>query len=367
VHPLLQFILFAGGAFVLMALAASHLKYERMFDLIRTRPHALTPEERLDLVFAAHFKKLSGNGRSIILLLLESVPSAPQPDLEAFARPKFRAGDDLVRLADNRLAVLLEMEARHLAGVVRRLADALPAAGLPGPEAIRIGWGIYPEAGEHAADLLAVASGGLRPISLLTLPGAMPASPAEEETLDPQETRFVDPLTGVLRPEFLISESRKLIKRWRHKDRPVSLLVVSFDSGLIRERMGSAMADAALRTLGRFLTASIRETDLIGRLQNDDFLVIADVGLDQAEALGRRLIERVRIESVRADNSQIRLTLHIGLAGYPEFRGSPGELFEAAVLATAAARRPGAPPCFRYSPALQAAKPSRKSSHGERF
>lgn len=358
---------------MLMAIAVSHLKYERLFDRIRTRPHTLTPDERLELVFLAHIKKLAGSGRSLILLLLETGPVSARPDggsapdLEALSRPWFRAGDDRIRLAENRLAILLEMEPRHLAGLIRRLYAALPSAGLPEPDSIRIGWGVFPEAGSHADGLVAAAAASLQPIGWLASPGAMPVPPAEEETLDPQEARFVDPLTGVLRSEFLVSESRKLINRWLRQNRPVSLLVVSFDIGLIRDRLGTVMADSALKMLGRFLTANVRETDLIGRLQNDDFMILADIGLDQAEALGRRLIERVRIESVRGDASQIRLSLHVGLAGYPAFEGSPGELFEAAVLATAAARRPGAATCVRYTPDLQATKVRRRSSQGEHF
>lgn len=371
-HPLLQFILFAGGAFALMAIAASHLKYERKLDLIRTRPHELTPAERLEMIFSARLKKLSDAGNALVLLLLESGPVAPgsesgPAEFEAFARTRFRARDDLVRLADNRLAVLLEMEPKHLPSVIRRLNGTLPATGPFQADAIRAGWSVFPDAGEHAEALLAAAGVGLRPISLLASPGAMPAAPAAPESPDQQEARFVDPLTGVLRPDFLIPASRKLINRWLRQNRPVSLLIVSFDVGLIRERMGAAMADAALRLLGRFLSAGVRETDLIGRLQNDDFLVIADLGQEQAEALGRRLIERIRIESARADHSQIRLSLHIGVAGYPDFRGTAGELFEAANLAVAATRRPGAPPCVRFTPDLQAAKPRRKPSQGERF
>lgn len=369
-HPFLQFLVFTGGAFALLAIVASYIKHERMLDQIRTQPHTLEPKDRLKLAFSEIIKRRADRGSPLVLLLLDSGPAvegATTPDLNPLFRPWFRAGDIRVPLEKNQLAFLLNMEPRHIPSLILRLHSRLQASGVPELDGLRIGSGTFPRDGDQPETLLSAATRTLRPIGDLVLPGALPSGPATEDAIDPKEARFVDPLTGTLRPEFVIAESRKWINKWLRLNQPVAILVASVDIGLIRDRLGAAVGDLALRTLGRFLTRNVREADLIGRLQNDDFLIILNATPEQTEAVGQRLIERIRIEAVRSDSSNVRLSLHIGLAGYPDFQGTPGELFEAAVTANAVARRTGQKPCVRFTPDLLAVKPSRRHAHREQF
>lgn len=373
-HPFLQFLLFTAGTFALLVVLAGFIKYERLLDQVKKMPDTLTPTERLRLLVARRGGRRGGEKAPFILLLFDAGIRDGEPaeenrpeDLESLFRPLFRSGDELILIHADRLAVLLDTEPQYIQNIASRLVDRLGLSLESSKiDALRMGAASFPPGGLPGGDLLTAAAGTLQPIRVLAQSGgtAVLSGPAAlEPDLAAGEEKYVDPLTGVLRPELVIAEARKLILKWWRLDRPVSLLILGVDIDLIRQRFGQEMGDGALRTLGNFLKKNVRETDWIGRLPTDDFLVILNATPVQAQAAGWRWIEKIRLETHQAVSQTVPLSLLIGCAGYPDFHGTAGALFEAAHTAKDAAQYSSSNQCILYTPALRRKKTAAPPVH----
>ena len=109
---------------------------------------------------------------------------------------------------------------------------------------------------------------------------------------------FQDELTGVYNRRGFLMFAAQQMKVAARNENTVVLVSVDFD-GLkrVNDHFGHANGDRALVELADALRASFRETDVIGRLGGDEFLVLAPetdhVGAEQAlERLAKRLASR---------------------------------------------------------------------------
>ncbi|WP_119419807.1 diguanylate cyclase [Desertibaculum subflavum] len=103
-----------------------------------------------------------------------------------------------------------------------------------------------------------------------------------------QEMARIDPLTGALnRRAFFEDLSVRLAQARRHGDRGL-LLYLDLDSfKAVNDGYGHAAGDAVLRQVAEVLRENVRETDLVGRIGGDEFVVWLDrVGtVDQGERI----------------------------------------------------------------------------------
>lgn len=360
-NPILLIAAVVAGSFAGLAVLASYLKCEMLFLKADKNPDALAPRERFLLRAVRRCGFRPHNRAPFAVLVLDPGPGAEDPAaLEAALRPLLRRGDELIGLDRGRVAALAGTEPRGIQPLAERLLAGLdrPAAGEEGlRRALRIGAAAFPQDATDGESLLEAAESALARTDPLRKPWAQAveeSAPDEEPPPDPESARLIDPLTGLLRPERLGSAARKLISSWRLRSKAVSALVLDIDRlDQINERFGREAGDTALRAVSEILQKGVRESDLIGRLGGDEFLVILDAAPDQAEAAGRRLIETIRREPVRTGGTAVHLSVSVGCAGYPEFRGSIAELLQAAEWAMFSARESGHNLCVRFHPALR--------------
>lgn len=155
-----------------------------------------------------------------------------------------------------------------------------------------------------------------------------------------QEMARIDPLTGAMnRRAFFEALSIRLAQARRHGDRGL-LLYLDLDSfKAINDGYGHAAGDAVLRRVAEILRESVRETDLVGRIGGDEFVV----WLDRVSAIeqGAR-IEALReaIASAGRDYPAVaaRFGASIGMVG-TDGAVDPEELIVAADAAMYAAKR----------------------------
>ena len=119
----------------------------------------------------------------------------------------------------------------------------------------------------------------------------------------------IDDLTGVYNHRIMLQQLRVEIGRIkRGSSHTLALLFIDIDDFKhYNDANGHLAGDAVLRSLVDTLTASVRETDVVGRYGGEEFLVIA-AGAD-LEA-GRVLAERVRT----AVEHSCPITVSIGVA-----------------------------------------------------
>jgi len=136
------------------------------------------------------------------------------------------------------------------------------------------------------------------------------------EAGDPAQLRRIDPVTGLSTVAVIAEETRRRVAEWARYNSPLALMVIHIDQyeAIGREHGGTTQA-VILRAVAKFLTAAMREMDMLTRFREPSFAILLP-GADGDHAAG--IAERIRqaIEQFRLKTRQgeVRFTVSIGVA-----------------------------------------------------
>lgn len=160
---------------------------------------------------------------------------------------------------------------------------------------------------------------------------------------DLQEQAIRDPLTGLHNRRYLDETLDRELAMAKREAYHVAFVMIDVDNFKdINDNHGHHAGDCVLKNLGLRLTRQTRASDLVCRLGGDEFmLVLPRVG--SADAL--RLAEQYRAsfqESVAVfDGQEIRATLSLGVALFPDQGATTREVISAADRALYQSKRNG--------------------------
>ncbi len=142
----------------------------------------------------------------------------------------------------------------------------------------------------------------------------------EERLLSASEERAsTDPLTGLLNHGSFNEHLDREIHRAQRAETPLSLLLVDLDHlKAVNDLAGHRAGDRVIRQLADLLRRMSRETDLVCRIGGDEMAVIAPATDPvQAGELAERLVRAARTLHIDGLGEPSRLTVSIGVAGFP--------------------------------------------------
>jgi diguanylate cyclase (GGDEF)-like protein len=144
----------------------------------------------------------------------------------------------------------------------------------------------------------------------------------EELTSREKELVFLathDALTGLPNRTLILDRIEQTLRRARHKQEPVAALFVDLDNfKAINDTLGHGTGDELLCAVAERLEGVIRETDALGRMGGDEFVVVAE-GLSLAagpELIAERLLEAFAEPFVLGEDGEslIHAKASIGIA-----------------------------------------------------
>lgn len=141
---------------------------------------------------------------------------------------------------------------------------------------------------------------------------------AESAHLQAAALSITDELTGAGTRRWVLERLADELARARRYGRVVSVALVDVDGiARINEAVGTDGGDAVLRATAGAVRAQLRTTDAVGRLRDDELLVI----LPETDAVGAQVIsERLRkaVASLQVLHAGITLqaTCSVGVAAY---------------------------------------------------
>jgi diguanylate cyclase (GGDEF)-like protein len=151
-----------------------------------------------------------------------------------------------------------------------------------------------------------------------------------------------DPVTGTYNTAFLTAFLTHALAQGRRRGEPLTLLCAGADwlEG-VREEHGTEIADPALRRMARALTATLRASDVVARLDDSRLIAVLPAAalpdaMRVAESARRAILEAGLTAATPAP-----LTSSIGVATYPDHAADVGRLLAAAREALARARAQG--------------------------
>lgn len=134
-----------------------------------------------------------------------------------------------------------------------------------------------------------------------------------------------------------------------HPDEDCLVLLLDLDNfKQINDLFGHVEGDGLLIETAEKLEYFCRNTDKVGRLGGDEFIIfLRSVKEKDIDGLASRLLERIRREYSRADAS-VEVTVSIGIAHYPRDGKTFAELYHCAGIALYVAKRKGKNQYSRY-------------------
>lgn len=345
-----QTLLVAAGSFVMLTLTMSHFRYQR---LLREAQQALetggaTGDLKMWLVDQI------GRRRVQLLQLQTGVPLA---GLRERVRPCLRSTDLCLMLRPDRLLVVLSnTEAVHVSRVAYRLHEALKTDVACG----RMTVAGLPEPGGYRQKRLTLAE---EIVEALSVPESLPEGwelppPPEPFRVEIQASQegILDPVTQLLHPDRVGSAVQKMLAAHRRREQPVCLVLTRIDEiKSYTETFGDVGRDALLRQAAETWMANCRESDLIGRLDDEHFVVLMSGKSEVILPTVQRVLSVVRQQACLLDNQEIRYTMGAAVVGFPEHAIGPGPLFRNAHATLAEVSTRGRNVALVYDPSLRPA------------
>lgn len=132
-----------------------------------------------------------------------------------------------------------------------------------------------------------------------------------------RESSISDPLTSVYNRRFLLNWLGREIARVKRYGMPLSCLAVALDHlKAINEENGESFGDFVLRHMAKLMTENIRQSDIVGRLREDEFLVfLPGTSKEQATVVARRLRHLATDKGFQRGRQKAQPTLSIGIVG----------------------------------------------------
>jgi len=179
------------------------------------------------------------------------------------------------------------------------------------------------------------------------------------EKTDELEYRALhDPLTDLPNRILVLDRAEQILARGRREDVPVTALFVDIDGfKQINDRFGHQAGDDLLRQVAARLRTVLRDSDTVGRVGGDEFVMLIDsLDLHAApELVAERILDVLRqpIRLPQSSRPPISVTASIGIAtGRP---ASAEELMQDAHLALNKAKAAGKDGYIKFESAMQTA------------
>lgn len=139
----------------------------------------------------------------------------------------------------------------------------------------------------------------------------------EEEN---KQLAVADPLTGALNRSIFLERGEKEFSRSQRYARELSVLVLDMDNfKQINQKYGYKVGDEALKALSDTCKNALRETDLFGRIGDEEFsAVLPETGIKLANEVAERLRLSLSMIAVGNGEKRSRCTASIGVTTMTE-------------------------------------------------
>lgn len=163
-----------------------------------------------------------------------------------------------------------------------------------------------------------------------------------------ERENITDELVGIYNRRYLERFLREEFLRARHYSLPLSVLLLDLDHFKeVNDQLGHPIGDEVLRSLGRMVIKTVRQSDIVARYGGDEFMIIAPgTSLSMAEVLAERLRSSVENQSIPVSNlnltdQNVNVTISIGVVGLNVWLDSTEKLVQAADHALYTAKQSG--------------------------
>ena len=179
----------------------------------------------------------------------------------------------------------------------------------------------------------------------------------EKETA--QRMAITDSLTQLFNRGFFEKKFSQEFEAAQSDNHPLSLVIVDIDLfKKINDTYGHLAGDKILQDLGKILTSSVREEDLVFRFGGEEFIIILHEEKEEAQKVAERIRQKVEDFSRKGNEGPEKFTISLGVASYPEDAQNARELLIKADQALYQAKKQGRNRVVSYQDDFFSSSPS---------
>jgi diguanylate cyclase (GGDEF)-like protein len=170
-----------------------------------------------------------------------------------------------------------------------------------------------------------------------------------------------DGLTGLVNHRTFQSRLDEQLAQARRYGKRAALLLCDIDHfKLVNDTYGHPVGDVVLRGVARTLAREARTTDLTARYGGEEFAILMpETDAAGALVIAERIRERIAAEVFETETGPLRVTLSLGVAGYPDDADGRATLVERADACLYQAKRSGRNRSVRVSGTARLPPPRR--------
>ena len=375
-----------GISFVVLTLVASFLRFQNIARQAGVVDNVLVPHDAFQVRIADRLSIARSEPEPFLVMVFAAdhrPPLTGQQDekageelldeIQRHMQIMLRGTDTVIPIGGGRIGAIVDAAREDAENIAQRLLHGVRkeliacSSGQAANLSVSAGIATHPENGNRVMILMDKAMSSLQAAVLkghgqfvltaiegVSRPLAPPPAPSGGVS-----QAVLDPLTGVLRPERLNTALQKWVAHYRKQEAPLSILVLEVDHfERYSKHYGRSAGDEILRGFGEFLRNVTRKSDLIGRSGEETFLIAMGCAPRDAMVAARRIISAVKKIAFPVGGSSLRITLSLGVAGYPDHGSHPRQLREAATAALQAAQENGRSRGMMYEPSMRVSKKS---------
>ncbi|MGB2599792.1 MAG: GGDEF domain-containing protein [Candidatus Omnitrophota bacterium] len=158
-----------------------------------------------------------------------------------------------------------------------------------------------------------------------------------------QKLSIIDGLTEVYLRRYLMTRLEEEVDRARRLGLTFSIGMVDIDYFKeCNDKYGHLVGDTVLKKVAQRLKKSVREVDMIARYGGEEFcIVLPETTKEFAKTVAERLRESVESKEIKAFDENVKMTVSVGISGYPEDGEDAPTLIDKADTALYKAKRKG--------------------------
>jgi len=160
-----------------------------------------------------------------------------------------------------------------------------------------------------------------------------------------------DPLTKLLNRKYIEEAIENEVRRLKRCDKTSALLYIDLDRfKYINDTVGHAAGDQLLVEIGHHLSTRLRETDLLGRMGDDEFgILLRNVGIDDVHHIAEKYRQLIASYDFNREGRIYKIHASLGVAMIDNTTTSTGEVFANADIACHIAKGQGRNSTHVYS------------------
>jgi len=158
-----------------------------------------------------------------------------------------------------------------------------------------------------------------------------------------QELSITDSLTQLFSRQHFLNRLKEELRRSKRFKLSFSFLMVDIDKFKdFNDKYGHLVGDAILRVVSKTIKETLRQIDFVGRYGGEELVVVlAETNKEQALFVAERLRRAIESKGIKVYDEELKVTVSIGLATFPQDADDAAVIIEAADKALYKAKQAG--------------------------